>query len=83
MPCDPFDSDADFSNSDDCLCFRWITSDSIFSPFRNPMAEADFPACTLDGTFSDYFTVGCKTDKGLTVLLIERGEGLETRPIKV
>lgn len=28
------------------------------------------------------FTVGCKTDDGFTVMLIERGEGVETRPIK-
>ncbi|OCH95428.1 acyl-CoA dehydrogenase NM domain-like protein [Obba rivulosa] len=35
-----------------------------------------------NGTFSDYFTVGCKTDGGLTVLLIERGEGVETKHIK-
>ncbi len=32
--------------------------------------------------FADYFTVGCKTDDGFTVMLIERGEGVETRPIK-
>ncbi|RPD61123.1 acyl-CoA dehydrogenase NM domain-like protein [Lentinus tigrinus ALCF2SS1-7] len=35
-----------------------------------------------NGTFSDYFTVGCKTDKGLTVILVERGEGVETKSIK-
>jgi alkylation response protein AidB-like acyl-CoA dehydrogenase len=35
-----------------------------------------------NGHFSDYFTVACKTDKGLTVFLIERGEGVETKPIK-
>jgi alkylation response protein AidB-like acyl-CoA dehydrogenase len=29
-----------------------------------------------------YFTVGCKTDKGLTVFLVPRQEGVETRPIK-
>ncbi|KAF9513141.1 hypothetical protein BS47DRAFT_1372631 [Hydnum rufescens UP504] len=35
-----------------------------------------------NGTFSDYFTVACKTDKGLTVLLIERQPGVETKAIK-
>ncbi|KDQ16195.1 hypothetical protein BOTBODRAFT_144637 [Botryobasidium botryosum FD-172 SS1] len=35
-----------------------------------------------NAAFSDYFTVGCKTAKGLTVLLIPRGEGVETTPIK-
>ncbi|KAK0438190.1 peroxisomal acyl-CoA-dehydrogenase [Desarmillaria tabescens] len=35
-----------------------------------------------NATFADYFTVGCKTEDGLTVILVERGEGVETRPIK-
>uniref|UniRef100_A0A0B7KIW9 Cytochrome b5 heme-binding domain-containing protein n=1 Tax=Bionectria ochroleuca TaxID=29856 RepID=A0A0B7KIW9_BIOOC len=35
-----------------------------------------------NGTFCDYFVTGVKTDKGLSVLLIERGEGVETKPIK-
>ncbi|KAI5892017.1 acyl-CoA dehydrogenase NM domain-like protein [Schizophyllum commune H4-8] len=36
-----------------------------------------------NATFSDYFTTGCRTDQGgLVVLLIERGEGVETKPIK-
>ncbi|KAH7342125.1 acyl-CoA dehydrogenase/oxidase [Rhizoctonia solani] len=35
-----------------------------------------------NATFSDYFTVGCKTEGGLTVFLIPRGEGVETKPIK-
>jgi alkylation response protein AidB-like acyl-CoA dehydrogenase len=30
------------------------------------------------GAFADYFTVGCKTDGGLTVILIPRQEGVET-----
>lgn len=32
--------------------------------------------------YSDYFTVGCRTDGGFTVLLVERGEGVETKSIK-
>lgn len=32
--------------------------------------------------FSDYFVTGVKTDKGLSVLVIERGEGVETSKIK-
>ncbi|KAF8149875.1 acyl-CoA dehydrogenase [Crassisporium funariophilum] len=36
-----------------------------------------------NGTFADYFTVGCRTDQGgLSVLLIERGPGVETKQIK-
>ncbi|EFX02630.1 acyl-dehydrogenase domain containing protein [Grosmannia clavigera kw1407] len=35
-----------------------------------------------NGVFSDYFVVGCQTGKGMSVLLIERGEGIETKPIK-
>ncbi|KAI1389925.1 acyl-CoA dehydrogenase NM domain-like protein [Hypoxylon trugodes] len=35
-----------------------------------------------NGSFCDYFVTGVKTDKGLSVLLIERGEGVETRTIK-
>ncbi|KAJ7052487.1 acyl-CoA dehydrogenase [Mycena amicta] len=33
-------------------------------------------------TFADYFTVGCRSEKGMVVLLIERGPGVETKPIK-
>jgi hypothetical protein len=33
--------------------------------------------------YADYFTVGCKTDGGLTVILVPRCEGLSTKPIKV
>ncbi|CAA7267133.1 unnamed protein product [Cyclocybe aegerita] len=35
-----------------------------------------------NGTFAHYFTVGCKTEDGFTVILVERGEGVETKPIK-
>ncbi|KAF3047452.1 hypothetical protein E8E12_007166 [Didymella heteroderae] len=35
-----------------------------------------------NGMFSDYFVTGCKTDKGFSVLLIERDENLETKLIK-
>jgi len=35
-----------------------------------------------NGTFSDYFTVGCKTESGFTVILVERNEGVETKAIK-
>jgi alkylation response protein AidB-like acyl-CoA dehydrogenase/predicted heme/steroid binding protein len=35
-----------------------------------------------NGTFCDYFVTGVKTDKGLSVLLIARGDGVETKPIK-
>ncbi|KAG6857225.1 hypothetical protein H0H87_007644 [Tephrocybe sp. NHM501043] len=36
-----------------------------------------------NATFADYFTVGCRNDQGgMVVLLIERQEGVETKPIK-
>lgn len=35
-----------------------------------------------NGTFADYFTVGCKTKGGYTVILVPRCEGLSTTPIK-
>ncbi|KIY61838.1 acyl-CoA dehydrogenase NM domain-like protein [Cylindrobasidium torrendii FP15055 ss-10] len=35
-----------------------------------------------NGTFADYFTTGCKTDTGFTVILIPRIEGVETKAIK-
>lgn len=35
-----------------------------------------------NGIWCDYFVTGVKTDKGLSVVLIERGEGVETTPIK-
>jgi alkylation response protein AidB-like acyl-CoA dehydrogenase len=35
-----------------------------------------------NGMFADYFVVGCKTEKGFSVLLIPRGEGVETKQIK-
>lgn len=38
--------------------------------------------CSTNGTFSDYFTVGCKTDKGLTVFLVERDDTVDTKIIK-
>lgn len=35
-----------------------------------------------NGVFADYFVTGVNTGKGLSVLLIERGEGVETKSIK-
>ncbi|KAF8071701.1 peroxisomal acyl-CoA-dehydrogenase [Lyophyllum atratum] len=35
-----------------------------------------------NGTFSDYFTVGCKTEDGFTVILVERVPGVKTKQIK-
>eukprot|EP01117_Protostelium_nocturnum_P008995 TRINITY_DN3230_c0_g1_i1.p1 TRINITY_DN3230_c0_g1~~TRINITY_DN3230_c0_g1_i1.p1 ORF type:complete len:518 (-),score=200.74 TRINITY_DN3230_c0_g1_i1:159-1712(-) len=35
-----------------------------------------------NGTFADYFVTGVRTDGGLSMLLIERSEGVETKPIK-
>ncbi|KAF7330528.1 Acyl-CoA dehydrogenase [Mycena venus] len=35
-----------------------------------------------NGTMADYFTVGCRSEKGMVVLVIERGPGVETKSIK-
>jgi alkylation response protein AidB-like acyl-CoA dehydrogenase len=35
-----------------------------------------------NGVFCDYFVVACKSDKGYTVLLVERDENVDTKPIK-
>ncbi|KDR76298.1 hypothetical protein GALMADRAFT_67494 [Galerina marginata CBS 339.88] len=36
-----------------------------------------------NGTFAEYFVVGCRTDQGsLNVLVVERGPGVETKTIK-
>ena len=35
-----------------------------------------------NGMFCDYFVTGVKTDKGFSMLLVERQEGLETKSIK-
>jgi len=35
-----------------------------------------------NGTFADYFTVGCKTDGGYTVILVPRSDEISTKPIK-
>jgi alkylation response protein AidB-like acyl-CoA dehydrogenase len=35
-----------------------------------------------NGAFADYFSTGVRTDNGLSVLFIERGDGVETKPIK-
>lgn len=32
--------------------------------------------------FSDYFTVACRTGKGLTVFLVERSDNVDTKQIK-
>jgi hypothetical protein len=35
-----------------------------------------------NGMFADYFVTGCRTERGFSVLLIPRGEGVETTLIK-
>lgn len=35
-----------------------------------------------NGTFADYFSVAVKTEKGITMLLIERDDNVETKAIK-
>ncbi|KAJ7727923.1 acyl-CoA dehydrogenase/oxidase [Mycena metata] len=35
-----------------------------------------------NGTYADYFTTGCRTEKGFTVILIERSDNVSTKAIK-
>ncbi|KAI9729110.1 MAG: hypothetical protein M1828_000195 [Chrysothrix sp. TS-e1954] len=35
-----------------------------------------------NGMWCDYFVTGCKTENGFSVILVPRGEGVETTPIK-
>lgn len=35
-----------------------------------------------NGTFADYFVTGCRTEKGFSVILVPRCEGIETKKIK-
>ena len=35
-----------------------------------------------NGIWSDYFVTGCRTEKGFSVLLVEKGEGVDTKSIK-
>ena len=49
---------------------------------EHPDAHLISPRWITNGHFSDYFTVACKTKRGLTVFLVERGEGVATKPIK-
>merc|ERR1712039_1166335 len=36
----------------------------------------------INGMFSDYFVVGCKTKKGFSVILVPKSEEIEVKPIK-
>lgn len=42
----------------------------------------NMPCRITNGMFADYFVVGCKTEKGFSVILVERGEGVDTKLIK-
>ncbi len=65
---------------------KWVSyffvSLSIFGNFVRQHADLFFHRWITNGTFSDYFTVACNTGQGLTVFLVERQEGVETKPIK-
>lgn len=55
---------------------KWITNATCVCAFSAGLVLIAYRS------FADYFTVGCKTEDGFTVILVERGEGVETRPIK-
>lgn len=46
------------------------------------LADAWANRWITNGTFADYFTIGCRTDGGYTVILVPRSDGLSTKPIK-
>lgn len=59
------------------------TSYAIVLLQRNPFDGLYSKKWITNGTFADYFVVGCRTEKGgLVVLFIERQEGVETKLIK-
>ncbi|KAF8434048.1 acyl-CoA dehydrogenase/oxidase [Boletus edulis BED1] len=59
------------------LCaFSEAFSGSDVAGMRTPATK------TLDGRFADFFTVPCHTDNGITIILVKRGEGVNTKPIK-
>jgi len=43
--------------------------------------ESDF-FTDSPNSFADYFTTGCRTEDGFTVILVERVPGVEMKPIK-
>ncbi|KAJ7229128.1 acyl-CoA dehydrogenase/oxidase, partial [Mycena pura] len=53
-----------------------------------PVRDGDYWVVTgtkkwiTNGTFAHYFTTGCRTETGFTVILIERDENLSTKAIK-
>ncbi|GLB40181.1 putative acyl-CoA dehydrogenase, C-terminal domain [Lyophyllum shimeji] len=62
-----------FAGSDNVLSMLGLTCRN--RPFRRKK-------WITNGTFADYFTVGCRTDGGITVLVVPRVEGVKTTPIK-
>jgi len=74
-----------------CLAISEAFAGSDVSGIRTTATKsADGKTWTINGTkkwitggmHSDYFTVGCKTDGGLTVFLVPRTEAVETKAIK-
>ena len=58
---------------------KWITNGQYVETLHCYRGASER---TESDSFADYFTVGCKTDNGFTVILVERGEGVETSSIK-
>ncbi len=48
-----------------------LTSELEMAPYKD-----------ISNSSNRSFTVGCKTEDGFTVILVERGEGVSTKPIK-
>ena len=58
---------------------KWITNGQYVEALYSYRGASER---TESDSFADYFTVGCKTDGGFTVILVERSEGVETSSIK-
>ena len=66
---------------------EWVISGTKKYNFQSQMtpSAADVFCANrwiTNGTFADYFTVGCKTKGGYTVILVPRCDGLSTQLIK-
>lgn len=73
-----------------CLAITEAFAGSDVAGLRTTAVQREDGSWVINGTkkwitggmHADYFTVGCRTDGGLTVFLVPRGEGVTTKQIK-
>lgn len=56
---------------------------SLWVSFDCTIANIISRLSPITGCWADYFSTAVRTEKGISMLLIERGEGVETKPINV